>query len=62
MVVVDYGTKRVKMPYKIAQPANWLEADHWCARTFKFGEYHRADGYFYFAKEKHLMWFILRWS
>jgi len=61
-LIVDYGIKRVKMPYKIAQGDNWLEADHWCTRTFKFGEHLRSNGYFYFAKEKHLMLFLLKWG
>lgn len=61
-LIVDYGTKRVKMPYKVAQGNQWLEADRWCTKTFKFGENHRADGYFYFKKQKHLMLFLLKWG
>ena len=61
-LIVDYGTKRVKMPYKVAQGNQWLEADHWCTRTFKFSEHLRANGYFYFKKQKHLMLFLLTWG
>ena len=61
MLVVDYGTRRVEMRYRIVQGNNWFEADRWCVENFKFGEYHRCDGYFHFAKEKHLLWFVLRW-
>ena len=50
-LIVDYGIKRVKMPYKIAQGNKWLEADRWCTKTFKFGEHQRANGYFYFKKQ-----------
>ena len=61
-LIVDYGIKRVKMPYKIVQGNQWLEADRWCTKTFKFGEHQRADGYFYFKKQKHLMLFLLKWG
>lgn len=62
MIVVDYGVKRVEMRYKVDQGDNWLEKDRWCIENFKFGEYYRSGLSFYFAKEKHLMWFQLRWS
>lgn len=62
MIVVDYGVKRVEMVYKVDQGNNWLEKDRWCIGNFKLGEYYRCGQYFYFEKEKHLMWFLLRWS
>jgi hypothetical protein len=62
MIVVDYGVKRVALGYKVDQGNNWLEKDRWCIENFKLGEYHRCGLYFYFEKEKHLMWFLLRWS
>jgi len=62
VLIVDYGVKQVKMRYSIAQGSNWLAADRWCAKQFKFGEYHRCNGYFHFAKQKHLVWFVLKWS
>jgi len=59
---VDYGVKRVALGYKVDQGSNWLEKDRWCIKNFKLGEYHRCNRYFYFEKEKHLMWFLLKWG
>lgn len=67
---VDYGLKRVVMPFKVDAPyvdfdySYNLEQTVWCSQHFKKETYHyfRADQAWYFVREKDAAFFALRWS
>lgn len=68
-LVVDYGPKRVIMPYRFSLE-NYYDSDideihKWCSSTFKPDTYFQSGGwpgYMYFLRARDLTLFTLRWS
>ena len=65
---VDYGTRRVVMPFKVEVPTKWfsdsIEQTVWCSQHFKSETYHyySHERAWYFLREKDAAFFALRWA
>ncbi len=67
-LIVDYGLKRVIMPYRVSlenyYDAQINEMHAWCYKTCKPDTYYQAGGwpgYMYFVRDKDATLFRLRW-